>query len=394
MKKNLLFVFGLVVGALVLSSSLMPARAIFMSPSDFEQNHFDIELDFWLNTTGTLTSPASVESTNFQLLHARYSFSTRATLAAIYGYDIVSSVDFFLAERLTNFYAQDCYSYLSFSKSTGKPIVTVVSILGDDNPGEYWDMGGGSTSELFMPITEQDFVDEGASTTYLMNFTKAYDDTTEPTLTLDSQNILSKDTSTQYLGVKYHASESMSINDYATVICEMNDVTLYDIANASTICWLMQDSIDHDEINNVAIDFEVQSSSTTGLHVNTGILKRYSFSLLKRVRDKIYSTTSTLQRNLFIRIPTSRVISGIRSVPSAAGYYRYDQIGSYWYSKKLGVRAIAGSIKDTALKFFGTIFSNTGLTIMAFVYAGIGIVRLRKGKKFLWKPWKGKWLKQ
>jgi len=396
-KKNILLtVLTITLVAMITFGAVQDSRAMLESPSSFEENHYDIELDFWLNTTGTIAMLGVDNEGESMMLHARYSFSSRETLQNIYGFDVLTNEQFFEDEGLNAFYCQGAYSQYTFVEDVRgeySPELVVFEPDDDDETDNYWAMGGGATSEVYQPMSEETFLDAGATTCYLMNKSKAYDDTTEPTLTLDSQNLMTKDDDAIYMGVTYTAGEAMTVNQYAAAICAMNGVTLYDIANASTLSWLMKDSVENNDINAISIDFEAPQIDTNGFGIRAGILKRFSFSLLKRAKDKVYSTASTLRRNLLTRIPLSRVISGIRAVPSAAQYFDFAKIGSNWFTKNLGVRANAGGLKNTIVKLIGTLTSGTGIAIMAIGYVLIGGLRVRKGKKFLFKPWKGKWIK-
>ena len=399
-RKILLTVGFLAIASLVLTTAMMVRHnnvsGFLETPTSYEENHTDIELDFWLNVSGTLSPFASMEmeESSFQLLHARYSFSSREALETIYGYDIFSP-EFMVENQLMFLRSSDYLARIVESSRSGIGIEACPGFYfelfsnSDDQVDNYWAVGGATTSAITYPFeTEESFIDDGAQTTYLMNWTKAIDDTSEPTLTLDSQNLLVKDDDSQFLGTKYFAGDAMSFQEYSQAIADQGGVTLYNIANTSIIGWLMED----DQINTVNIDFEepeaVSSSPAGAMSTRGGILKRFSFSLLKRRRENVYSTSSSLFRNFFSRLPISRVISGIRSVPSKANFYAYKQVGSAWQQKQLGLRSIAGGIKQSMGKLMGTIFSGTGLTIMAIGYVGIGAIKSFRGGSFAWKPWK------
>lgn len=395
-RKIMLTVGFLAITSLVLTSAMLVRQnnvsGFLETATSYEENHTDIELDFFLNVSGSISPFATQEVKPYQMLHARYSFSSRESLETIYGYDIFN-LEFMIENQLTLLGSSDCLAKIVIADCSGVAIESmpgfefVLYDNADDQVDNYWAVGGATTSAIAYPVTEESFVDEGATTTFLMNWTKAIDDTTAPTLTLDSQNLLVKDDDTQYLGTKYLAGDAMTLSEYATAIAAQAGVTLYDIANTSVIGWLMED----DEINTINVEFEeptAVSSSPGAMSIRAGILRRFSFSLLRRNRENLYSTSSSLRRNFFSRIPTSRVISGIRSVPSNAKSYLSTAIGSNWQGKQIGIRSIAGGIKQSIGKLFGTIFSGTGLTVMALGYFGIGAIKAVRGGKLIWKPWK------
>lgn len=327
MKKKLVYALTilLAVGFVATEIFVVSAQSYgYTDPDDFETNLYLSAMDIWVNMSSTVYGlDGSVQKTP-QLKHVMFVAPAGKDLE--WKFALGSEIDlvFNLFENGFQLSTQDDETgYTNWQDR-------FVSAIANFDPAELGTEEGGTIITV-----NSDYLNV----------------TTEPT----ASNITYPDSDSMY-GTKYEAGDGKSLNEYAKDYTDGLGETFYNTHNASFVAFSPEN---YDDLGGVVVDFDEETSTSLG------ILKRFRVWLHQRkLQRQNYGATYTTSTWDTVFRSTQNSAGVLETMPVGAKYFAHQPIGSSYFAKSIGTKAIGLGLKKSWWKIALTVGIIGGLAFI------------------------------